>query len=54
MPEWPREWRCRAAALDPGKGTDSKFGDYAAFVMLVVSGDSQVFIDADLALRNTP
>lgn len=51
--EWPRDWRCRVVALDPSKGTSSKFGDDSAFVMLLVATDGRVYIDADLALRNT-
>ncbi len=51
--EWPESWQCRTVALDPSKGTDSKFGDYSAFVMLVVGVDGTLYVDADLALRNT-
>ena len=51
--EWPESWQCRSAALDPSKGTDSKFGDYSAFVMLVVGVDGTLYVDADLAIRNT-
>jgi predicted phage terminase large subunit-like protein len=51
--EWPTEWQCRTVALDPSKGTESKFGDYSAFVMLVVGLDGTLYVDADLALRNT-
>jgi predicted phage terminase large subunit-like protein len=50
--EWPDRWQCRAVALDPSKGTESKFGDYSAFVMLVVSA-GVIYVDADLAVRNT-
>lgn len=51
--EWPRDWRCRVVALDPSKGTDAKFGDDSAFVMLMVGTDDHVYVDADLAIRNT-
>ncbi len=51
--EWPDSWRVKSVALDPSKGTDSKFGDYSAFVMLMLGLDNTIYIDADLALRNT-
>jgi predicted phage terminase large subunit-like protein len=51
--EWPTQWKCRAAPLDPSKGTDAKFGDYSAFVMLLVGTDGVLYVDADLAIRNT-
>jgi predicted phage terminase large subunit-like protein len=50
--EWPDHWDCKVVALDPSKGVQSKFGDYSAFVMLMVS-DGMVYVDADLAIRNT-
>ncbi|MSR57865.1 MAG: hypothetical protein EXS05_09345 [Planctomycetaceae bacterium] len=52
--EWPAAWQCRVVALDPSKGTDAKFGDDSAFVMLVVDLDGRAWVDADLALRTTP
>lgn len=51
--EWPKEWMCRTVALDPSKGTDSKFGDYSAFVMALVGLDGTIYVDANLGLRNT-
>jgi predicted phage terminase large subunit-like protein len=51
--QWPLEWRCRVVALDPSKGTESKFGDYSAFVMLVVSKDGTCYVDADMDRRDT-
>jgi len=50
--EWPREWRCKAVALDPSKGTESKHGDYSAFVAVMLGRDGTLYVDADLALRN--
>jgi predicted phage terminase large subunit-like protein len=50
--EWPDAWSCKVVALDPSKGTDSKFGDYSAFVMLMASKGT-IYVDADLAIRNT-
>lgn len=51
--EWPNSWRVRTVALDPSKGGESKFGDYSAFVMLVVDVDGTLYVDADLSIRNT-
>jgi len=51
--EWPRHWRCRVAALDPSKGSESKFGDYSAFVKLVVDVDGRHYVDADLVRMDT-
>lgn len=50
--EWPEQWLCRVIALDPSKGTESKFGDYSAFAMIQVS-DGHVYIDAQLMKCNT-
>ncbi len=50
--EWPPEWRVRVVALDPSKGRMSKFGDYSAFVTLVVSHEGIGYVDADLAVRH--
>jgi predicted phage terminase large subunit-like protein len=41
-------------ALDPSKGHDARRGDYSAFVMLSVSQDGRMYVDADLARRPTP
>ena len=51
--EWPVEWCCKTVALDPSKGVESKFGDYSAFAMLMVGHDGVIYVDADLAKRNT-
>jgi len=51
--EWPDRWRCKAVALDPSKGTESKFGDYSAFALLMVDREGVLYVDADLAIRNT-
>jgi predicted phage terminase large subunit-like protein len=50
--EWPDRWICKVVALDPSKGTDSKFGDYSAFAKIMVAG-GKVYVDADLAIRHT-
>ncbi|MDB5336644.1 MAG: hypothetical protein JWN70_2263 [Planctomycetaceae bacterium] len=51
--EWPDSWQCKSVALDPSKGTESKFGDYSAFVMMLVGLDGTLYVDADLERRNT-
>ena len=52
--EWPLNWQVRTIGLDPSKGsTESKFGDYSAFVMLVLDPNGILYVDADLAIRNT-
>jgi len=51
--EWPWEWVCKAVALDPSKGVESKFGDYSAFVLLLLGKDGVLYVDADLEIRNT-
>jgi len=50
--EWPEHWDCKIVALDPSKGVESKFGDYSAFVLLMVS-EGIVYVEADMAIRNT-
>jgi predicted phage terminase large subunit-like protein len=45
---WPEHSRVRVITLDPSKGTDAKFGDYSAFVKMVVGNDGMLFVDADL------
>lgn len=50
--EWPDRWVCKVVALDPSEGVESKFGDYSAFVKLMVSAGI-IYVEADLAVRNT-
>jgi predicted phage terminase large subunit-like protein len=50
--EWPDSWICRTVALDPSKGIESKFGDYSAFVKVMVSGGCG-YVDAHLDKFNT-
>ena len=52
--QWPEKCRLRTIALDPSKGTDSRSGDFSAYVLLAVDSDGVVYIDADLARRPTP
>jgi predicted phage terminase large subunit-like protein len=51
---WPETLRLRTLALDPSKGTDSRNGDYSAFVLLGVGHDGLLYVDADLARRPSP
>lgn len=51
--EWPREWAVKVMSLDPSKGTESKFGDYSAFVLAMLGLDGTVYVDADLEIRHT-
>jgi predicted phage terminase large subunit-like protein len=50
--DWPTQWICKSVALDPSKGTESKFGDYSAFVKVMYANDHCYYVDADLAQRN--
>ena len=50
--EWPRECQVRVMALDPSKGRTAAYGDYSAFVMLLVGLDGILYIDADLSVRH--
>ena len=50
--EWPDSWICRTVALDPSKGVESKFGDYSAFAMVMISGGC-AYVDARLEKFNT-
>jgi len=52
--DWPEGLRIRTLALDPSKGADARRGDYSAFVMLGVSRQGIVYLEADLARRPTP
>ncbi len=50
---WPDSLQVRTLALDPSKGTDSQRGDYSALVQLGVDRRGVLYVDADLARRNT-
>ena len=52
--EWPDDLQFKTLALDPSKGTDSRHGDYSAFVVLGVDHHGILYIEADLARRPTP
>ncbi|GAF99398.1 unnamed protein product, partial [marine sediment metagenome] len=51
---WPEQLKVKTLALDPSKGSDSRRGDYSAFVALGVDRRGTLYIEADLARRPTP
>jgi predicted phage terminase large subunit-like protein len=51
---WPSELAIRAIALDPSKGSDSRRGDYSAYVLLGIDRLGVIYVEADLARRPTP
>jgi predicted phage terminase large subunit-like protein len=52
--DWPTRLTMRVIALDPSKGADARRGDYSAFVLLGVSAEGLLYVEADLARRPTP
>jgi predicted phage terminase large subunit-like protein len=52
--DWPDRPLARSLALDPSKGTDSKVGDYSAFVKLAVYDNPlRLYVEADIKRRDT-
>lgn len=51
---WPAAPQLKILTLDPSKGTDSRRGDYAAFVKLAVDQQGFLYVEADLARRSVP
>lgn len=45
----PNDLMCSAMSLDPSKGSDSRRGDYSAFVCVRLSKEGCYYVDADLA-----
>lgn len=52
--DWPTSWIVKTMALDPSKGRDVKKGDYQAYVMLMISRDGTLYVDADMKRRPVP
>jgi len=52
--DWPQQLTLRVMALDPSKGHDARRGDYSAFVMLGVTPEGLLYVEADMARRPTP
>jgi len=50
---WPKHLQLKTLALDPSKGSDARRGDYSAFVALGVDARGILYLEADLARRNT-
>ena len=51
---WPERLAVKTLALDPSKGSDSRRGDYSAFIRLGVDRRGILYAEADLARRPTP
>jgi predicted phage terminase large subunit-like protein len=51
---WPERLVAKVITLDPSKGTDSKVGDYSAYVLAGLDQKAVLWVDADLARRPTP
>jgi predicted phage terminase large subunit-like protein len=51
---WPDGITTRTIALDPSKGSDSRRGDYSAYVMLGIDPKGVLHVEADMARRPTP
>ncbi len=49
--DWPLRLAVKTMALDPSKGRDARVGDYSAFVMLGVTDDATLYVEADLRRR---
>lgn len=52
--EWPKRLRIKTLALDPSKGSNSRLGDFSAYVLLGVDERGVIYVEADLARRPTP
>lgn len=52
--QWPAHLAVKTMALDPSKGSDARYGDYSALVMLGVDRQGMLYVEADLARRPTP
>lgn len=46
--DWPEHLAVKVLSLDPSKGTDSRKGDFSAFVKLGVTADGTEYVEADL------
>ncbi|HVU87339.1 MAG TPA: phage terminase large subunit [Pirellulales bacterium] len=52
--DWPARLTLKIIALDPSKGHDARRGDYSAFVLLGITAEGLLYVEADLARRATP
>ena len=46
--DWPAQLKLRVLSLDPSKGQSDKWGDYSAFVLLGLTEDGTMWVDADM------
>ncbi len=51
--QWPRDLAVKTLALDPSKGSDSRRGDFSAFVKLGIDRQGILYVEANLARRST-
>lgn len=51
---WPETLQVKVLALDPSKGSDSRHGDYSAYVLLGVDRHGVMYVEADLERRPIP
>ena len=51
---WPDDLQFKTLALDPSKGSDARYGDYSAYVVLGVDQQGILYVEANLARRPTP
>ncbi len=49
--DWPARLAVKTMALDPSKGRDARVGDYSAYVMLGVTEEAMLYVEADLRRR---
>lgn len=47
--EWPADAKMKTIALDPSQGKGIKVGDYSAYVMLAVTGEPYLWVEADMS-----
>jgi predicted phage terminase large subunit-like protein len=52
--QWPQNLRVKVLALDPSKGSDSRHGDFSAFIRLGIDRQGMLYVEGDLARRPTP
>lgn len=46
--KWPTDISARVMALDPSKGKHANRGDFAAYVMLALGNDGELYVEAEL------
>ena len=51
--EWPKTITMKTIGVDPSKGRDGKHGDYSAIVKLGRDKDGTLYVEGDLARRNS-